>query len=488
MQNISNLSDASLDTTFTPPSAEHWHEAALAGLAPGSTLDALQHCTLDGLAIQALYHESSAATRVPARAGMRDGRGSLCWDNRLCVHNTRDALSANREVQQGLAGGITSAELHVTADTDYDTLLQDVLLDIAPVSLRAGPEHDAAATRFLAHVEQQGTELQDLRCSFAADPLGDLLRGELHAPLNDSLQSMTHFAQTLKSRAPKATAVLVDCTLHHNAGASVAQELQAAIATAALYLSHLLDAGMSVDDARQTLVLQLACDADLLMGVVKLRSLNLLWQNLLAQLGHSGSAEPPPLNLVAETSRRYLSRLDPWNNHLRNITACSAAAMGGASSIIVHPHDQINPLPPSHDAALGKRMARNLPLILERESALTAVSDPLAGSHAVETLTAELSERVTQSLQDMGDTRAWIESLTTGRWQAVLADTQQRRVAQMKADSRIVVGVNRYQAQGSADNTTSQDIPEQTSGVVLHPVRDAESFETLSSAAPGDAP
>ena len=489
-------SQSDIDTTFTAPSAEQWREAALAGLSPGSTLQDLQHHTLDGLDIQVLYHESRAAAIAPTHPCLTDVNDNFLWDNRLCLSDTRDIPTARQRLQEGLAGGNSSVELYVNADTDLNALLQDVLLDIAPVSLRAGPDHEQAAANLLAVAEQQPAALESLHCSFNADPLADLLRGRQGAPLHESLEAMAAFAQANRSRLPNADTVLVDCTIHHNAGASAAQELQAGIATAALYLSHLLDAGMSLEEASQAMVLQVACDADLLMGVVKLRSLKQLWQNLLLQLGGEAHAAQPGLKLVAETSRRYLSRLDPWNNHLRNITACSAAAMGGAASIIVHPHDRIGNWRSTDDPAISARMARNLPIILERESGLTGISDPLAGSHAVETLTHELTDIVAQSLQDMGDTQAWIDSLNSGSWQAELAATQQRRVAQMQADTRIAVGVNRYQASDKAApeelpksdaDTTGMETSENASVTQLPLVRDAEAFERPSSSAEGDA-
>lgn len=494
MQFSSSQSDSDIDTAFTAPTVQQWQEAALAGLPPGSTLETLQHQTLDGLDIQVLYHESQAATLAPPRTSLDSNSGSAIWDNRLSLRETDDARQANTKLQEGLAGGIHSLELHVNAHTDLTTLLHDVLLDIAPVSLRAGADHEHCARELLNIAERQSIALDALHCSFNADPLGDLLSGRPGPSLHESLDTMTRFAQETRARLPHAKTVLVDCTQHHNAGASAAQELQAAIATAALYLTRLLDAGMSIEHASQTMVLQVACDADLLMGVVKLRSLQQLWQNLLLQSGFDDTRALPSLTLVAETSQRYLSRLDPWNNHLRNITACSAASMGGASSIIVHPHDRIGHWQSPEDPAIGTRMARNLPIILERESHLSAVKDPLAGSHAVETLTRQLSDLVAQALQDMGDTQAWIESLNSGHWQSELTRTQHRRVAQMEADTRIAVGVNRYRAgidAGKSDtvgpDTTTLAEPGIASPMTLTPVRDAQGFEHPLSPSEGDA-
>jgi methylmalonyl-CoA mutase len=145
-------------------------------------------------------------------------------------------------------------------------------------------------------------------------------------------------------------------------------------------------------------------------------------------------------------------------------------------------------------------MARNLPIILERECGLTQVIDPLAGSHAVETLTAELAALTWQSLADMGDTDAWRASLSNGHWQAQLAETHTQRVARITEEKQVMVGVNRYLAHtesapagvntDSIASTSTDKGPagrQPTPTPRLLPVRDAETFEMSQSTSHGDA-
>ena len=480
--------DNELDKIFTPPSYEQWQDSVLAGLPAGSTLDALQYQTLDGLDISVLYHDSPMATQanVPYVA-RRDGNST--WDNRLCITDTHDISLANRHLHEGLQGGNTSTELHVDATTDMGALLKDVMVDLAPVSFRAGHDYAAIAEQFLALANQPSLTAKKLPCSFNADPLGQWLRTGIEPDSLDlALKAMARFSVDLTAALPGANTVLVDTTLHHNAGASSVQELQAAIATGTLYLTQLLDAGMSLEAASRCVVFQMACDSDVLMGTVKLRSLATLWEHVLEQFesrsmaDESANAAAAP-SIVAETSRRYLSRLDPWNNHLRNIAAVSAAAMGGAATIIVHPHDRIGAWRSSADPATGTRMARNLPIILEREPWVTQVKDPMAGAFAVETLTTQLTDLTWQALAEMGDLDAWLTVIRSGQWQKSLAETQQRRSARLSEEKQVMVGVNRYVNQEETDvGTASSDScsPSQRTelpSTALLPVRDAEPFE-----------
>ncbi len=497
MSSLIAPTDNELDTIFTPPSYEQWQASVLSGLPAGSTLDALQHRTLDGLDIQVLYHDSPMATQSNAPSVTSDD-GNNTWDNRLAITDTRDTALANRHLHEGLRGGNTSVELHVQKTTDIRALLKDVMLDLAPVSFRAGHDYAAMAEPFLALVGQSSLTTETLRCSFNADPLGQWLQTGIEPDsLDSAFEAMARFSKDITASLAGARTVLVDTTLHHNAGASSAQELHAAIATGTLYLTHLLDAGMSLEAASRCVVFQMACDSDVLMGTVKLRSLTRLWEHVLQQFGSrpaAGVAINPvaaPV-MVAETSRRYLSRLDPWNNHLRNIAAASAAAMGGAATIIVHPHDRIGTWQSSADLATGSRMARNLPIILERESGVTYVKDPMAGSYAVETLTTQLTDLTWQALAEMGDTDAWLATIRSGQWQERLAETRRLRAARLTDDKQVIVGVNRYVNKADTDVGSAPGDSSSPSGQnqfptnALRPVRDAEPFEQQLAATPGD--
>lgn len=489
--------DNELDTIFTPPSHAQWQEAVLSGLPADSTLDTLQHRTLDGLTIQVLYHDSPMATQANALV-VTSKHQNTTWDNRLCITDTRDACLANRHLHEGLQGGNTSVELHVDSAADLPALLKGVVMDLAPVSFRAGHDYRAIAKQFLALVSQSSLQAESLHCSFNADPLGQwLLTGVEPDSLDSVFETMARFSKDLTVSLPGARTVLVDTTLHHNAGASCVQELHAAIATGTLYLTQLLDAGMSLEAASRCLVFQVACDSDVLMGTVKLRSLSRLWQHVLGQFGSSPAAGDSVSTgaaptIVAETSQRYLSRLDPWNNHLRNIAAASAAAMGGAETIIVHPHDRIGAWQSSADPSTGIRMARNLPIILERESGLTYVNDPMAGSYAVETLTSQLTDLTWQALADMGELDAWLAGIRSGQWQGQLAESRQRRADRLSENKQVMVGVNRYVDSASAaesetlNNLSNSTDQTQFSHNTLRPVRDAEPFEQQLAAAQGD--
>ncbi|MDF1602305.1 hypothetical protein [Nocardioides sp. YIM 152315] len=174
-----------------------WEEQAAAVLRKGRRLgegdadalvwDKLTRRTLDGievtpLGIPALVAELSTSGR-PTRRGDWDVRALVVGD---------DARLANEEALVDLDGGVSS--LWVRGDADYATVLDGVLLDLAPVVLDGG---DPRA--FLAYAE--GRELHP--------------ETNLGVPAADATADV---ANTAKDRGIRA--FVVDASRIHDQGAS----------------------------------------------------------------------------------------------------------------------------------------------------------------------------------------------------------------------------------------------------------------------------
>jgi methylmalonyl-CoA mutase len=461
------------DAVFQTTNHAQWQDAAVRGLRDGQTLDTLRRQTLDGIAVDVLYGSCPSARRIIASDSPAiTGAG---WDNRLSVQTTEKTDCVNELILQGLRGGITSIEIHAPP-AQLAGALNGVDLEVAAVSVRSGLDYKEAAAQLCDVAKTTVSDISNCRFSVNADPIGAALgQGGLPKPIGDALCEMAQFCVNSSAEYPNFQTVLVDVALHHNAGASPIEELHAAIATATLYLEYLLEAGMSATQAFKAVNFQVALDCDILLSIAKLRALQLLWQHVRSQFATKESCESTA-TVVAETSRRHASNLEPWNGHLRNLIACAAAAMTNAQAIIIHPHA-------TRELDLAARMARNLPIILERESGLLRVADPWAGSYAIESLTDDFVQSTWKSLQEIKSSSEWLDALQQGRWQARLKDTQARRTAMLVDDSRIMTGVNRYQ---SADQVQHAPVGDGESPAVssfacpmtpLQPVRDAHTFE-----------
>lgn len=459
--------------SFEQANNTQWMTLAAAGLKSEKSnieaLQALRHTTLDGIPIDVLYDASSHDFTLPYTS-LRES----VIDNRVAVEAT-NPQTANSAILQALAGGAKSIELHIQDEKILATCLRDVQLNIASIALRTGHRFSACAAAFIDHAVSSGLALDSLHCLLSSDPIGEMLAGNVaEQKFPSQLTTLAEHAQTIVSTLPNACSVIVDTAVHHNAGASVVEELHAALATALVYLEALLDSGMSIHTARTQIVFQLAMDSDVLLGVAKLRALQCLWQGLLRTI--DTSYEPhTAAQVVAETSHRHLSQLQPWNNHLRNLAASTAAMLGSASALLVHPHDTLQKDVTNEDKRLSDRMARNIAIILERECGLGKVHDPMSGSYAMENLTEKLVHSTWQSLAKTDTSEGWLNELTSGRWQTRLHKTHQQRVRLLQEDKYVCVGVNRYIY---TDDAASASIEKKTTlPPALRTVRESADFE-----------
>ncbi len=314
--------------------------------------DKLTRTTLDGIDVAPLgtpdLLDGLHTAGRPTRAGD--------WDVRA-LHARPD----NEELILDLNGGVTSLWLRVDGDTDFEAVLDEVLLDLAAVVLDAGDAQVGAAEAFL-----------DVLGDTPAAPGTNLGGGGAH------LVEVARLAQEAG-----VLGVVVDATVAHDRGASDVQELGYSMAIAAAYLRELTDAGFSVDEAAGLMEFRYAATDEQFPQIAKLRAARRLWARVLELSG----AEAIPQRQHVVTSRPMMSKYDPYVNMLRTTVAAFAAGVGGADSVTVLPFDS----PLGRPETLGRRIARNTSPLLMWESHVAKVADPAGGSYAVEKLTDDLA-------------------------------------------------------------------------------------------------
>lgn len=321
----------------------------------------LTRTTLDGIAVTPLGTPQLVAdlqtSGRPTRAGEWDIRAHLA---------IADPKAAHEAALVDLEGGVTSLWLAAGGDTDFATLLDGVLLDLAPVVLDAAADPVGAARAFLSYAD--GRELA------AGTNLG--VDGEAAEADLVAVAGLAREAGTL--------AVVVDATAVHDRGASDAQELGHSMAVGARVLRTLTDAGVPLDEAARLVEFRYAATDQQFPTIAKLRAARRLWARVL----ELSEATTRRQRQHVVTSRPMMSKYDPWVNMLRTTVAAFAAGVGGADAVTVLPFDSPLGVPD----AFGRRIARNTSALLISESHLARVADPAGGAYAVEKLTDDLAQ------------------------------------------------------------------------------------------------
>lgn len=442
---------------FSPISPRRWRAGVETALA-GVPLDEVETLP-EGIVLRPLY----LPTDWPARhdpggfpgSGSRirgsrpSGSGPEGWDIRI-AETGPDAGQANRVILADLERGATSlllclAEnpqepgLVLTNLDDFDRLLADVHLALVPVALNLSENAMAAAAMLTALWQRRGIDPQEARGAFNIDPLAHLAtRGYLSDGLAPALGRMSDIATWTAARHPQVTAVGVDSTPYHDAGATETEELAFAMASGLFYLKALTDAGMNIDQAASQIAFTMSIGCDQFLGIGKLRAARKLWARIAEASGASERCRG--IRLHARTARREMCRRAHWVNLPRSTLAAFAAVLGGAESVTVLPADEAL----GGGGGAARRIARNLQVILKEEGHLDRVIDPAGGAWYVETLTEGLARSAWKLFQDIEGRGGILPALTSGRIAARVGASRQERLARIARRLDLVTAVSDY--------------------------------------------
>jgi methylmalonyl-CoA mutase len=450
--------DVKFASEFPPATPAQWRAVVDKALKGAPFEKRLVTRLYEGIAVQPLYTADDwQAAGNPSgfpgfapftRGGHAGGAGPDGWAV-LTEHSFADPKQANKAILEDLMRGATAIALHfdrpdapgIAIDTldDLDRALHEILLDLVPLTLDAGGEGIAAAAMLTALWQRRGTKAAEARGAFNVDPIGALARsGHLAGSVDHALARAVELAKWTSETHPNVTAVGVDSSAYFEAGATEVQDLAAAMSTGVAYLRALTEGGMKIDAALGQIAFTMAVGCDQFLSIAKLRAARRLWARIAEASGASETART--MKLTARTARRIMSQRDPWVNMLRTTVAGFAAGAGGADAVSILPFDAA--LGISDD--LGRRIARNIQILLKEEAYVARVTDPAGGSWYVETLTEQLANAAWAAFQSIESRGGIAAVLSDGSLAAEIKASwgeRQKNVARRK-DS--LTGVNEF--------------------------------------------
>jgi methylmalonyl-CoA mutase len=146
------------------------------------------------------------------------------------------------------------------------------------------------------------------------------------------------------------------------------------------------------------------------------------------------------LRTHCQTSGVSLQEQDPYNNVIRTAYEAMSAVLGGTQSLHTNALDEAIALPTEFSA----RIARNTQLILQEETGVTNVVDPLAGSYYVEKLTADLADAAWKLIQEVDEMGGMTKAVASGMPKLRIEETAARRQADIDRGDQVIVGTNKY--------------------------------------------
>jgi len=238
---------------------------------------------------------------------------------------------------------------------------------------------------------------------------------------------------------PKFNSISISGYHMQEAGANLVQELAFTIADGREYVRTAIAAGMDVDAFAPRLSFFFAIGMNFFMEAAKLRAARLLWSRVMAEF-EPQNPKSSMLRTHCQTSGVSLQEQDPYNNVIRTAYEAMSALLGGTQSLHTNALDEAIALPTD----FSSRIARNTQLILQEETGVTNVVDPLAGSYYVENLTHELAEQAWTLIEEVEEMGGMTKAVASGMPKLRIEETAAKRQAMIDRGTEVIVGVNKY--------------------------------------------
>jgi len=413
------------------------HLDSLPGMAPfvrgpKATMYAGRPWTVRQYAGFSTAEESNAFYRKNLEAGQTGL--SVAFD--LATHRGYDSD------HERVVGDVGKAGVAIDSVADMKILFDGIPLDKMSVSMTMNGAVLPVMAMYIVTAEEQGVPLDKLAGTLQNDILKEfMVRNTYIYPPAPSMRIVSDIIGYTSANMPKFNSISISGYHMQEAGATCAQELAYTIADGIEYVRAAIASGLDVDAFAPRLSFFFAIGMNFFMEVAKLRAARLLWSTLMAEKFAPKDPRSLMLRTHCQTSGVSLTAKDPYNNIMRTTVEAMAAALGGTQSLHTNSFDEALALPTEFAA----RIARNTQLVLQEETGITRVVDPLAGSYYVESLTNDLVAEARKLIDEAEEMGGMTKAVESGTPKMRIEEASALRQARIDRGEEVIVGVNKYQ-------------------------------------------
>ena len=374
--------------------------------------------------------ESNAFYRKALDAGQQGV--SVAFD--LATHRGYDSD------HERVIGDVGKAGVAIDSVEDMKILFDGIPLEKISVSMTMNGAVIPVLASFIVAGEEQGVDRAALSGTIQNDILKEfMVRNTYVYPPEPSMRIVADIIEYTANEMPKFNSISISGYHMQEAGANLVQELGFTLADGREYVRAAIARGMDVDAFAGRLSFFFAIGMNFFMEAAKLRAARLLWSRIMEEF-EPKNPRSSMLRTHCQTSGVSLQEQDPYNNVVRTAYEAMSAVLGGTQSLHTNSFDEAIALPTD----FSSRIARNTQLILQEETGVTNVVDPLAGSYYVESLTAELAEKAWALIEEVEAMGGMTKAVASGMPKLQIEESAAKRQAMIDRGDEVIVGVNKY--------------------------------------------
>ena len=354
-----------------------------------------------------------------------------------------------------VAGDIGKAGVAIDSVEDMKILFDGIPLDQMSVSMTMNGAVIPILAGYIVAAEEQGSATTNWKGPSRTTSSKSIL------PETPTSTRLLHRCASFPTswpicskEMPKYNTISISGYHMMEAGANSVLQTAFTLADGVEYVKAALKSGMDVDTFAPRLSFFFGIGMNFFMDIAMLRAARFLWYRLMSQFNPK-NAKSSMLRTHCQTSGWSLTEQDPYNNVIRTTLEAMTAALGGTQSLHTNSFDEAIGLPTDFSA----RIASNTQIIIQEESQICHVIDPLGGSYYLESLTDSIineSQKIINEIEELGGMAKAIES---GMPKMRIEESAARKQARIDQGLDVIVGVNKYKLANEKIDFEVREVP-----------------------------
>ena len=399
---------------------------------PYSTMYVQKPWTIRQYAGFSTAEESNAFYRRNLAAGQKGL--SVAFD--LATHRGYDSDHPR------VVGDVGKAGVAIDSVEDMKILFNEIPLDEISVSMTMNGAVLPVLAFYIVAAEEQGVSQEKLSGTIQNDILKEfMVRNTYIYPPTPSMKIIADIFEYTAKNIPKFNSISISGYHMQEAGATPVLEMAYTLADGLEYVRTGIKAGMNVDDFAPRLSFFWAIGMNHFMEIAKMRAARVIWAELLTQFNPQ-NPKSLALRTHSQTSGWSLTEQEPFNNITRTAIEALSSALGGTQSLHTNALDEAIALPTDYSA----KIARNTQIILQQESGICDIVDPMGGSHLVESLTQQMIDEAMKYIDEVEKEGGMTKAIEAGIPKMRIEEAAAKKQAKIDSGEEFIIGVNSFKS------------------------------------------
>lgn len=341
-------------------------------------------------------------------------------------------------------GQVATVGVPIDCVEDMEVICEGVPIDKISASIVTHYPRNTAIVlpMYLVMAERRGIPWDQLAGSVQNDFIMESLvrSASEYIPPKDDFRIQCDNIEFIRKYVPQWNSVTLNGYNLREWGTSGITEMAVALANGIDILREMVQRGHDVDWVAPRLAFFWAPANDFFEEVSRIRAVRRLWYKIVKYVFEAKNPRSMWMRCHVQTSGVSLTREEPMNNVIRSAYQALAAVLGGVQSLHVDSYDEAYSVPSEDASVLSLRTQQ----IIEAETQVTQVVDPLGGSFYVEALTDEMEKRILDEIDELERMGGLVEAVTSGWLHHRIAGYIEREQNMIASGEIKVVGRNYF--------------------------------------------